>query len=816
MRRVGLLLALLALSACVADVEAAGRRGRRSVPGAASTPDAGTETRETVVYYGQSPALGAPSGAGTALSTSQPYSLRRYAYSGTGVNGLTGGSLADGVLKEDRDEKNGTGATKVEQPTTAAMAEAVYLGGLDPDSYAIMCGYSGAPFSVVKKGGDGTEIGVADPNLWECAHNSVDGLDAALGPATEVVTDIVYTQCEADQYYRHTQAYAGYMATLRADAQTDFADTITAQAPAIRLLQTQCTSATAYDMEHNLMAQAQLDAADADPTHTFVVGPRSYNKAKYDSKHLLNSAYRELGEENGVALADLNLGRGWTPLRPSTYAASGSDITITYAGCTSPLVLDSTTVSTTNLDNHGFRLYEAGGRTITNVAVSGCTVTLTLSGTVYSGTQFAYAYGCPNSSNCAGTDHGNVTGMRGTVRDSSCRPSWHGGSCINKFAVAHGPLTVTGGASSPPLTVTTSIDLDGTADELSRADENDLDVASNKFGIAAWVYVEDWTNQLAIASKSTNADCSWGLYIGTNGRISFSVCSAAGDDAGTNFAFSGTSASTSGITCTSQVCTVTATGHGFSNGDYVTISAITTALTVPQPISSVLTNSFVVTIAGAANGAMADGTGTALRSDVKTATWTLIGATYDGSNGTAGNRPKLYASGSPVPTQAVTGTPPATVRNSAAAWKVGRFRDGNDGATDANQRSFNGRISNVVYWSGATPSATAMSDLYNGGVPRSPIGIDSGAIDSNLRLWLRLGDGYKTSAGKTLGTPEGFSGRCTAIAGSALNKWCESGAAVGDPIPIEALADSIHNSAPSYSSLRFTVAGNPTFSTSHP
>lgn len=711
-------------------------KGQRWTQG---TPDAGTPELEVVISSGQSLSIGAGTDGGVGLSTDAAYSLVRHAYSGaSGYNGTTAGTPTSYALVENRDEQNARSTPTVEQPTTGMMAQAVLMRGLDEDSVVIICGRSGAPYSEIKVGGDGTESGV-DSQTWACIENLLTDLVADVSPRQVVVKALVLNHGEADTYYLHTQEYAGYMAEYHGDINASIA-VITGQATSVPLILNQMNSSSAYDSEHAMMAQAMLDAMDANPGDIYVSGPKSYWLTPSDSKHLTNTSYRRLGERDGTYLADLfDNGSVRSPLRPLSASASGSVITITYQGCTPPLVLDSTTVSTTGLDTHGFRLYEAGGRTISSVAVDGCDVELTLSGTVYSGTQVAYAYGCPSSSACSGAGHGPTTGQRGTLRDSAGYASWSGGAAIHNWAVAFGPgdVTVTGGAAGP-LTVTRSLDLDGTGDVITRADETDLDTTSNAFGVCAWVYVEGTTNQFGIASKSTNADCSWGFYLGTNGRILLTVCSGASDDAGTNFSF-------------------TAIG------------------------------------------------------DVGTTTWTHVCAGYDGGQGTASNRPRFWKNGSVV-SHSITGTPPASVRNSAAAFRVGQFRDGNDAATDAAQRSANGRLSNVVYWRGVRPSDTAISDLYNAGVPRTPVGVDTGAIDSNLRLWLRLGDGYRSTTGMITGTPEGYSGSCT----GATNSACAS--ATGALVPIEGAIGTheIYNSAPSYSSLRFDVTGNPSFPTSHP
>jgi len=733
--------ALAVLDGCsCSDAEARGRgRGRRELAAASTSAstDAGTDALEVVVGVGQSLLVGGAPDGGSTLSGDAAYSLVRHAYSGaSGYNGTTAGTPTSYALVENRDEQNARASPTVEAPTTGMMAQAVSMGGLDEDSAVIICGRSGAPYSEIKEGGDGTESGV-DSQVWECIENLLTDLVSDVAPREVVVKALVVNHGEADTYYLHSQEYASYMVELQASADASL-KVITGQADPIPLVMSQVNSASAYDNEYQLMAQAQLDATDN--PNIYVSGPKSYWLTPSDSKHLINTSYRRLGESIGTMLSDLfRDGNIRQPLRPSSASASGSVITISFTGCTPPLVLDSTTVSTTNLDTHGFRVYESGGRTISSVAVDGCDVELTLSGTVYSGTQVAYAYGCPSSSACSGAGHGPTTGQRGTLRDSAGYTSWSGGGALHNWAVAFGPseVTVTGGTAGP-LTVTRSLDLDGTGDVITRADETDLDTTSNAFGVCAWVYVEGTTNQFGIASKSTNADCSWGFYLGTNGRIFLAVCSGASDDAGTNYAF---------------------TSIG----------------------------------------------------DVGTTTWTHVCAGYDGGQGTASNRPRFWKNGSVV-SHSITGTPPATVRNSAAGFRVGQYRDGNDVATDAAQRSANGRISNVVYWRGVRPSDTAISDLYNAGVPRTPVGVDSSAIDSNLRLWLRLGDGYKTTTGILTGTPEGYSGNCT----GATNSACAS--ATGALVPIEGAVGvhEIYNSAPSYSSLRFDVTGNPTFPTSHP
>ena len=509
---------LLALAACgCAEAEARGRSGgRRAQVAAAPLPEYGisaTETRTLAfVFWGQSLCNG---GQGTAaINTVQLYSHLRQ----------VGGARV--ALASDRDGEGGTGVPKVEAPTVETLAQITALGGPD-DMVAIVSCTSNAPWSQIRKGGSGSE--------WSTITTQLADLVADVGDIR--VAAVVLDHGEADTNTNSEFGYVSAMATAWADIQADLASA-TGQTEPIPLVMRQTNSASAYNKEHSLMAQQQLDAEVAD--RIWVAQAKSYFLAAPDDKHLTDASYQTNGEIMGHFLYEL-LWRGTrTPLvlRPSSAVITDDDLVLTYSGCTSPLVLDTTAITQTGLDSHGFRVYESGGITISSVAVSGCTVTLAGSGSWYSGTRVAYAYGCPGSASCVGTAHGKVTGMRGSLRDSAARASRHGGAALPNWAAAFGPSEIvpTGGAASPPLTNSQSIDLDGTGDYVTHADAAYLD-PTTKVTICADMYADSTATQGGIYSKSTQNDCSFGFYLGSasTGRLFFTQCVLGTADRGTTY-----------------------------------------------------------------------------------------------------------------------------------------------------------------------------------------------------------------------------------------------------------------------------------------
>ena len=169
---------------------------------------------------------------------------------------------------------------------------------------------------------------------------------------------------------------------------------------------------------------SQLEQLAAHKSSSFVrlVCPK-YQFAYYDHSHLTNNAQRLLGEYYAKATATrINTG-AWEPLRPSTITGAGNTVTVSFVGAVGNLVFDTTLVQPAA--NQGFAYRDDSGRTITNVAISGSQVIITLSGPIGANPKLAYAY----NNGASGTAN-QVAGLgsRGNLRDSDTAVSAYDGT----------------------------------------------------------------------------------------------------------------------------------------------------------------------------------------------------------------------------------------------------------------------------------------------------------------------------------------------------------------------------------------------------
>lgn len=144
--------------------------------------------------------------------------------------------------------------------------------------------------------------------------------------------------------------------------------------------------------------------------------------------HLTSQGQTRRGQQLARATLEEVLGAGWRGVRPAAaYRIAADQIRIDFDAQTGPLVLDTTgaVITVAGNANHGFRFRDGSGSppTITGVAVSGLSVTITLSGSPAGPRpQIGYAI----ERNAGSSDGGPVNGARGTLRDSSAHESLYG------------------------------------------------------------------------------------------------------------------------------------------------------------------------------------------------------------------------------------------------------------------------------------------------------------------------------------------------------------------------------------------------------
>ena len=178
------------------------------------------------------------------------------------------------------------------------------------------------------------------------------------------------------------------------------------------------------DTQYSKVAQFQLEAHARAPGKVILVGP-SYQLPtdQNDCRHFTNHGQRRLGEYFAKAYARVVFeGKPWEPVRPKTVTRDGAVITVAFHVPAPPLVIDTQRVA--EVASYGFSYTDESGAppAITNVAVAGDTVTITLAAApsgankrlLYAQNQIPFT--------CIGTPNG----ARGNLRDSDTSPSKHG------------------------------------------------------------------------------------------------------------------------------------------------------------------------------------------------------------------------------------------------------------------------------------------------------------------------------------------------------------------------------------------------------
>ncbi len=360
-----------------------------------------------IFHTGQSLALG--TAGNPALSTSQTYPDCKF----------TGATWPWSNLYENTGFETGD------------AAECFQLRGLRT---SISRGYgsqlraqSGADSDVIKKNGSGT---VYDQS-WTRAlglggNDNLSAWTSRTGAALPYrVGGLVITHGESDDDNQKCSGYENFLQQLQSDAQSD-ATALTGQKIDVPLFVDQLSSGQfSLTSTGNPCAIAQARAAIDYPSRIVLTTPKYHmgngtTNLYADGQHLANIGYRLLGEMRGLAMYVVRvLGRVWRPLLPTTVAASGTQITVSYSPipCTqltssattacgasdccagTPLVLDTTAVVLPHTgDQPGASLYgfelscpSAQPPVLTNVAVSGSQVVLTADRNIPTGCSLAYA-----------------------------------------------------------------------------------------------------------------------------------------------------------------------------------------------------------------------------------------------------------------------------------------------------------------------------------------------------------------------------------------------------------------------------------------
>lgn len=178
---------------------------------------------------------------------------------------------------------------------------------------------------------------------------------------------------------------------------------------------------------------AQLTASE-DNDDMFLVGPKywlTYNNGGNDS-HIDAPSVKNLGDKyRQVYHLVIDRGIDWRPVSPVAVSVAGNDVVIDFY---SPIGRDLQfdTVNVTDPGDYGFNLLDAGGATITGVALTGTQqVTVTLSAPPMAGWRLSYAFH-------NGTDgySGPTAGARGCLRDDDPLIGLYTGDPLHNWCVA--------------------------------------------------------------------------------------------------------------------------------------------------------------------------------------------------------------------------------------------------------------------------------------------------------------------------------------------------------------------------------------------
>ncbi len=407
------------------------------------------------IAYGQSLSTGFH--GDPPISTTQPFSNVTIAGQNAGTfTGLT-------ALIEN---KPPVGGLPQEGPNSEFANEITNLVGTYVSS---INGYGGNGLTIAQLmnvGGCTTQV-----SLYCGIINGVTFMQGQLaGGDTLTVHAVIFTHGETD-YWNGSTTYEANLVTLQSQIETGI-KAVTGQSGHIPFLLTQMSAITVHspkgmtcpdgsvgcinDTSANFQVNlAQFNAFYHHPERFTLVGPKYQymyftDGTPAENVHLFNTTYNDLGALYGYVAKRMFVdGFNWRPLHPLSITRSGATITVVCNVPEPPLVIDTTLLpvplinGVQDSNGMGFQFFQTpqGGITITNVAVSGNTVTITLSGTP-SGTSQRLAYAFEGTSNACqqvsgvaftaanpcGSSSGAWQGMvHGNIRDSNTLVSYSNG-----------------------------------------------------------------------------------------------------------------------------------------------------------------------------------------------------------------------------------------------------------------------------------------------------------------------------------------------------------------------------------------------------
>jgi hypothetical protein len=389
-----------------------------------------------ILIAGQSLSIGFSSGS-TNLTTFQPY--RNQMFFG-------------GVVDLDGDGQTLPLVSTKDNVETIAPSMANMLTELTGDSFLVSAhGQSGAPYQTIGK--RGSSSGAVYQNGMTQIRRA---REIAAGTGRYLSTPIVcLIHGEADDTFANSY-YVEDIKTMYDDYNGDQPSRGTEPLTMFFCQMSSWTEVT--KTAEPTTPIAQLKAHEKYAPRINLVCPK-YHLTYSDGIHLNVAGQKMLGEYYAhVIFHVLYKKQSWSPLRPLTINSVGDNDTGIYTTTATfhvpdkgNLVLDTTLVS--NPGNFGFELVNKNkvALTITNVSVSGQTVTITSSGGIPARLRYAYT-GIPDNS------AGATTGPRGNLRSDTRCLSRQGNTNLFHWCV-HFDKVVTNTTPAPLITTPSTTNL---------------------------------------------------------------------------------------------------------------------------------------------------------------------------------------------------------------------------------------------------------------------------------------------------------------------------------------------------------------------
>lgn len=317
----------------------------------------------------------------------------------TGTRGAGGGVLSGGTLIDF--------VPMVEQENNALGAGETQCSGFAHQHYALALARGQRHYVIGRTHGQEGRLLTQINKGSQPYANGVTELTRAIALADDKGMTIEcpcigMTQGEADRSAGTTKAtYKSTFVQYVADIQTDWLPLLQAQEghsghPAIKVLIHQL-AADAGSVGPSDISVAHYELA-RDASNCILIGPSYIYETQYvasgpgagaDNVHRPPSAYRLMGAYKAKAQDRISNTGSFRPMIPTSVVRSGTTITITCGNAVGDLVIDTTTL----IDNPTFpKGFEYSGATITNVAVSGNQIILTLSAAAAGTLRYAYTF----------------------------------------------------------------------------------------------------------------------------------------------------------------------------------------------------------------------------------------------------------------------------------------------------------------------------------------------------------------------------------------------------------------------------------------